>query len=174
MKFFQLAVATTAFAVAGIASAATQGQLAGGTTGFASSDGTADVLLIKDDAVKISDLNDFDFLTLTTAPADLVKTDDVCVFNSTATYKITISSPNAFVMQGDLVGDVMPFSLTWGGTAVTSGTPLTGLVGDRSDPDCADVTPTLTAFEVTIAKADFDAAPVGSYSETVTLMVEPE
>lgn len=169
MKLFKYAFVATMVAASGVAVSATDGTL--GTT----SSGTSVVTIIKDNAVQISDVNDLNMGNHSALTADEVMSDGVCVFSSTGGYNVTVSSANGAL---ELVSgtDTIPYSLDWaaGGApaAVTLGTPIIGLAGDQSATDCGG-TPN-ASFEVTVAQADFNSAPPGTYTDTLTLLINPE
>ena len=172
MKNFKLALVASvvALSASGVAVAAQDGTL--GLT----STGESVVTIIKENAVQISNVDDVDLGTQATLAADAVGGDDVCVFASTGGYDITVSGAGtAFELTG--TGGTIPYAVTWaanGGAAaaVTFGTTITGLAGDTDSLTCAGGTN--ARFEVTVAAAAFNAADPGTYTDTLTLFVEPE
>ena len=168
MKFSKILLAGSAFAVSGVALAATDGALGLDSTG------TSVVTVIKQNAVQITDVDDIDLGTQPSLTADAVGSDDVCVFNSTGNYDVTVSSANGFTLASGT--DAMPYGVTWsangGAAADAAAGQLTGLVGDSTSTTCAGGTN--ATFEVTVAAADFNAADPGTYTDTLTLFVEPE
>ena len=175
MKNFKLAaVASIVIAsTSGVALAATQGNL--DTT----SEGTSDVTIIKQNAVQLTKVDDLDFGNVGFMASDTTLSDDVCVFSSTTDYNVTMSSgqgPGAFAVADG--GNSIPYTVSWtdGTTTATdpvvSGTQIADdFTGDDADPDCGGGTN--ASFSVTIGAAGFNAAPTGSYSDTLTLLVEP-
>ena len=147
-----------------------------GTLGSTST-GSADVLIIKDDAVNLTNVGDLDLGQFSSVAADISASDDVCVFNSTASYRVTVTSANsAFELRNG--ADSIPYELTWQDSVAAAASPLVhaaafgGQSGDRSSPTCGGSTN--ATFEVTVASADFNSAAPGTYSDTLTLMIEPE
>ena len=170
MKTFKLAVLASALVASGsLMAAPTQGTLG------ATSSGTSDVTIIKENAVQITGVADLDLGTHATLAADVSVNDDVCVFNSTATYSITVSSANGGFNLSDGTNNI-PYSVDWssGGAAValTDGALLGSLTGDRTSLNCGGSTN--ANFSATVAAADFNAAGPGTYTDTLTLLVKPE
>ncbi len=170
MKLFRIAMIASLTAMAGNAMAATDGIL--GST----SEGTAVIQISKLNAVQITDLDDINLGTQGNLTATATGSDAVCVFSSTGGYNITITSANgAFQLEDANTTTDIPYSLDWtaGSTsAVTYNTPITGLVGDSTAVDCNATTN--ASFEVSVTAADFNAADPGSYTDTLTLLVQPE
>lgn len=177
MKNFKLALAAAAVAVSFSATvnAATDGSLGDASIG---STGTSDIILIKDNAVQITNVGDIDLGQASTLAADAVGGDDVCVFSSTGGYEVTVDSDvraGAFNLES-AGGDQMAYTVTWaanGGAAapVTAGSAITSLAGDSSSLTCSGGTN--ARFEVTVDDAVFNAAAPGTYEDTVSLLVMP-
>ena len=145
-----------------------------GTLG-ADSSGTSDVMIVKDNVVQLSDVGDLDLGSFNSLTADLSASDAVCVFNSTASYKVTVdSSYGAYELRDG--AEAIPYAVNWIVGAVTApmahGVENAGNLGDRTSPNCNGGTN--ASFEVTVAAADFNSALPGTYTDTLTLMIEPE
>lgn len=165
MRQFKLSLIAASLAFSGSVLAATDGSL--GLTSV----GESVVTIIKDNAVQITNVNDIDLGQHATLAADLAVGDDVCVFSSTSGYNVTITATgNTFAL--DSGSDTIPFTLEWNGAAVTHGTQMTGLTGDNVSLNCG--ASTNANFEVTVLAADFNAAPPGTYTNTLSLTVAPE
>ncbi len=169
MKTFKLAVLASSLIASGSLMAATQGNLG------LESEGSSIVTIIKQNAVQISNVNDLDLGTAAFLAADASANDDVCIFNSTASYQVTVTSTNGMNLVDGT--DMIPYAVEWsanGGAAVgvSDGVPVTGLVGDQASLDCNGGTN--ANFSATVAAADFNAAAPGTYTDTLTLLVEPE
>ena len=140
------------------------------------STGTAIINISKLNVVQITDLDDINLGTAGNLTATASASDDVCVFSSTGGYNITITSANgAFQLEDANTTTDIPYSLDWTAgstTAVTYSTPVTGLVGDSTSVDCN--ASTNASFEVSVTAADFNAADPGSYTDTLTMLVQPE
>jgi len=169
--------------MAGAALAAVAGSLAvaatQGTPG-ATSTGTVDVRADKRPAVRVSGLNDIEFAASATTPAALA--DPVCVFSNPGQYLIQASSANAdgtaFRLK-DAGTNYIRYSVRWydaatAGTAVdlTSGTTSAAISGaDQTSTACGGGN--TARIEVSLDDATYTAAPAGSYSDTLTLLVTP-
>lgn len=176
MKNFKLALIASAVAVSAssVAIAATDGAL------DVTSTGTSVVTIIKQNAVQITNVDNLVLGTHYSLAADEVASDDVCVFSSTGTYDITMSSGAAagFAMN-DGAGGLLAYSVAWTGAGVAGPTPVVSgttigatFTGDALSPNCS--AGTNANFEVTVAQADFNAAANGSYTDTLTLLVSPQ
>lgn len=162
MKLVKLSLAASLVAFAGSAAAVTQDGLLDTT-----STGTADVLIVKQNAVQLTDLDDLDFGAPQLVTADLTVSDDVCVFSTTGGYSVSASSPNAFSMVAGT--DTMAYDIDWNGSDIEAAA-VTG-TGDSTSLNCGGGTN--ATIVVTIAEAAFNAAPPGNYVDTVTLTVSP-
>jgi len=161
MKLFKLTLAASLVAFAGTAIAAQDGLL------DTESVGTADVLIVKQNAVQLTDLDDLDFGAPQLVAADLTVSDGVCVFSTTTGYSVEATSANAFSMVSG--ADAMAYDIAWNGVNIES-TAVTG-VGDPASLTCGGATNAVIL--VTVAAADFNGANPGNYSDTVTLTVSP-
>lgn len=178
MNFKQIAK-SVAFASALVAStgalAATDG-LVGGT-----SSGNLGVSLTIASRVQITGLEDIAFGTWG-GTGDLVGASAFCVYrNGTGVYNLTVSSPNAdasgfratdttnFIGYSVRVDDDADASV--GGTTVASGMPVNALAGHGTALDCGNADN--AALEVTFTQADLEAAPTGTFTDIITLLVEP-
>ncbi len=150
--------------------AATDGTL-GGT-----SEGTAIISIIKEDAVLITDLDDLFLGTNGVLNGNKVDADAVCVFSSTGSYNISITSVNgSFVLQSDTTTSDIAYSLSWiTDTAfpVTYNNTIPDLIGDSLSTNCGGSTNAI--FQVTVTPEEFNAAEPGTYQDTLTLLVQPE
>ncbi|WP_338578816.1 hypothetical protein [Halomonas salifodinae] len=136
------------------------------------SSGTLQVQVQIPDLVRITDLADIDLGTYSGDAGNLSGSSPACVRrNGPGDYQLTVTSGNgAFnLLNGS---ESLGYSVSWGGGAVTYGTPLTGLTPDSDSlGSCSPVADQLTV-EV-LGSALHQALP-GSYSDTLTLMVAPE
>ncbi len=172
---------TTAFficlanGVAQQAMAASQGSLGG------SSSGTTTVSLVKGFGLKISDIDDVDFGPTTTQPADAY--EDVCVYSSNGTYRITATSANGsaakFRMLGQTAFNYLEYDIEWtADTSATSGANLNNatqsadMAGANSVlEDCNGIPTARIIFDVN--NGSFNNAATDTYSDTLTLTIEP-
>jgi len=173
MKTFKIALISAAVAASAstVAVAATDGLL------DLTSTGTSIITIIKQNAVQITNVNDIDLGTHFALAADEVASDDVCVFSSTGSYDITLTSGAgpAFEMN-DGGGTPLAYAVNWttGGTTTpaVSGAVVGTFTSTAVDPTCSGGTN--ANFEVTVNQADFNAAPNGTYTDTLTLVVTPQ
>ncbi len=160
-------------AAAGTAYSATDGTLG------ATSTGSLDVRVEIADRVQISGLDDIDLGTYS-GSGDLDGSDAFCVYrNGTGGYEVTISSPQADdgafrLRSGD---EFIAYSVTFndeaeitGGSAVNSGDKLAG-TGSATSVTCGNGSN--ASLGVSIAAVALQAAPTGVYTDTITLLVEP-
>lgn len=171
MKNYKLTLLAAFTVVAGSAQAATDGSL--DTTSSA----TSDISLTKESSVQISGVSDIDLGTQGSLAVDATGSDDVCVFSSSGSYSITVTSSNgAFVLSDVDSATDIPYNLNWTVAAtpqaLTYNTTSNAVVGDQSDPTCGG-TPNAN-FEVVIPTAGFNAAEPGTYIDTLTLLISPE
>lgn len=170
MKLFRIAALATLTAMSGSAMAATDGLLG------ATSTGTAIINIAKGNAVQITNLDDINLGAQGNLTATATQSDDVCVFSSTGGYNITLTSANGtFELTDASTTTNIPYTVDWiAGTTTTAvyNTPITGLTGDSTAVDCN--AGTNATFSVSVAAPDFNAADPGSYTDTLTMLVQPE
>jgi hypothetical protein len=143
------------------------------------SQGTTIVSITKGDVVMITGLTDIALAPWTTgqpAPAGL---SSACVFTSTGNYQVTASSANTTGSDFRLTDGLnfIVYTTAWndgvsGAAALTGGTPLTTRVGDAVSMNCGGATPAQVTVNITVA--EMNGAPVGSYTDTLTLLIAPE
>ncbi len=167
--------------------AATCPLLLWSTAVFASSDGvlgltsigTTIVSITKGDVAMISGLGDIALAPWANgqpAPAGLTT---ACVFTSTGNYQVTATS--AFTTGSDFrLSDGINFvtyTASWndgvsGVAGLTGGTPMVGQVGDAVSMTCGGATPAQVIVNIT--NPNMVGAAVGTYSDTLTLLIAPE
>ncbi len=154
-------------AASGHAYAATQG------TAGATSNGSSIVTISKLNNVQVSAIDDIDLGTQAFLVAPAVGVDDICVFSSNVAYQITFDQAGgSFELAGATSSDTIPYTVQFGLAPATAGTPITGQVGNRLDPECLGVPNAV--YTVTVAPADFNAAAPDSYRAVLELLVEAE
>jgi len=167
-----LGVAVAAFC--GSAYAATQGAVGGNSTG------SLDITVTVNDEVRISNLVDINGVFDGTN--DIVGSSPACVYrNGTGLYQITASgsgAAGAFTITDGVFPTPIPYTVTYddgsGASAMATGVTLAGQTGaDPASDTCAGTGDNGTVG-VTIAATDIVAAPAGSYTGTLTLVVAPE
>lgn len=169
-------ITAIAASTASSALAATDGSLGSTSTG------DFDITITINELVRISGLSDVAFGTYG-GTGILQDNQNICVYtnDAAADYKITLDNPNnsgtfeladgtnkiAYsVLFNDAAG-------TTGQTAVTAGSALTAQSGaNTSSIDCS-VGGDSANVEVSIAEGDLQAAPIGSYTGTLQLVLEP-
>ncbi len=169
MKLARIAVVAYIAAMTGNAVAATDGTL-GGT-----SEGTAVINISKQNAVKITNLDDINLGTFGSLTATTTGADDVCVFSSTGGYGLVMTSANdGFSMAATGTTTTIDYSVEWEANLtsdLTYNSMLPGLIGDSSDVDCNGQTN--ATFTISIEPNAFNAAEPGSYTDTLTMLVQP-
>jgi alanine-alpha-ketoisovalerate/valine-pyruvate aminotransferase len=170
MKFFRIAMIASLTAMTGTVMAATDGTIG------ATSTGTSIINIGKGNAVQITDVDDIDLGTTGNLAATATQSDSVCVFSSTGGYNITLTSSNgSFILNDANTTTDIAYSIDWtagGTTTAVYNTAITGLVGDSTSVDCGATTN--ATFAVSVTAANFNAADPGSYTDTLTLLVQPE
>ncbi len=168
MTKFKLSVLVSAFLISGSAFAASQGSL--GLT----STGSSDVIIIKDNAVQISGVDDLDFgTTAVLGAANNSLTDSVCVFSSTGLYSINVASAGiGFALNGTgAAADAIAYTVKWGTQDLTNNVPLVNQPANATSLTCDGTTN--ADFTVTVDPTSFNDAKPDTYSDTLTLLVEP-
>ncbi|RJF87810.1 hypothetical protein D3874_12895 [Oleomonas cavernae] len=156
--------------------AATQGSLGPTSTG------SLVITLAAPNLVRISALDDINLGTF--SGTALAGGDDVCIFSNTGGYNVTASGDgtgSAFELTGFSTGDAVPYNVQWAttagatsGTALTAGTPLTGLGGSFTNPTCRGGAQLNARVLVDVTEAVLSEAPADNYTGTLTLLVEPQ
>lgn len=167
MKFFRIALIASLTAMTGSAIAATQGTL------DATSTGTSIINMGKENAVQITNVGDINLGTTGNITVAAVESDDVCVFSSTGGYNLTVSSLNgSFILSDANTQTDIDYTILWDGDAVAYGNAVTGLLGNSTSVNCDSSTN--ATFTVSVSVTEFNAATPGTYSDTLTLLVQPE
>ena len=158
---------------AGVAVAATQGTLGSTSTG------SVNISSIKGAAVQISALTDFTFPPTATTPAPIEQT--ACVYSTTGSYTIQATSAHASggAFRLNNAGNYIAYAVGWfnassGGTAASlaSGTTSAAQTGaDTGSTSCSGGAD--SRIGITIDATTFTAAPAGTYTDTLTLLVAP-
>jgi len=171
-----LALAMTAMVTlaAGTALAATDGLLGLNSTG------TTIVSITKGDQALITGMADIALAPWTTgqpAPAGAAMS---CVYTTTGQYQVTTSSANASGVDYRLydggVGYAV-YTVEWndgvlGPQGMTQGTAMVGQTGEAALQDCGGATPATVSVDITIG--EMNGAPVGVYTDTLTVVIAPE
>lgn len=157
---------------------------ADGTVG-ATSTGTVGISATVPGRVQISKLTDLVFGAVDPT-ADASKSENVCVWSNTSgrTYQITATGSGGGAGKTFALTDgttELPYSVEWAGTsgqtsgtALATGTALTGLTSAATNPTCSAGPATSASLIVKMAAADLQAAVASSYTGTLTLVVAPQ
>jgi hypothetical protein len=165
---------TLSTVISGFAYSAVQGIV--GVT----SQGSVVINASKGNSVRISGLTDLFFPGSANAPAPLSQT--ACIYATTGSYTIQATSANTLNNQfrlKDATTDYITSTVGWanvaaGGTAnlLNSGIASSGLTGANTTSSTCNGTANAN-FQVSIDAPTFNAAPAGSYTDTLTLIVAP-
>lgn len=168
MNKFKLSLLVSAFLMSGSVIAASDGAL--DTT----SSGTSEVTIIKDNAVQISNVDDLVFEQQAVLAESATLSDDVCVFSSTGNYSVTVTSLNeGFELQGEGADpDAVTYSVQWGAASLAYGAVQSGLTADATSLTCDGGTN--ASFSVTVDSTSFNSVKPDTYTDTLTLLVQPE
>ncbi len=171
----KLALATVLTLGAGTALAASDGTLG------ATSTGQSDITLVKGHGIRISDVDDVNFGTTTTNPAD--QYEDICIYSTSGDYTVTATSANGLGNQFRLLGqtgfEYIVYDIEWtSNTSATAGDNLNnGVVSNIFNgansvlEDCNGI-PTARLI-VDIMNGSFNAASQDTYADVLTITVEP-
>jgi hypothetical protein len=173
-----MAAALLTLAAGSAANGATQGSL--GTT----STGTVGVSVSVPNRVQISGLTDVAFTNQDPSVA-ASNAQNVCVWSNTSTrgYNVTASgsgTAGAFTLANASL--TVPYSVEWAGssgassgTALASGTALTGLTSTATNATCSAGAASTASLIVKIASSNLQSMQAStSYTGTLTLVVAPE
>jgi hypothetical protein len=177
LKQFLPALAAGSALISGGALAADDGLLGVGAAGTASSQGEAQVRLIVPHLVQISNMNDFYDLDNTNGYS---LTDGVCIYSNSGAYDIQANSTNTSAAGTFQVTDGSNYvgytvavddgSGTLNTSLVESGTVSTGLPApSQTSVNCGGGTN--VDLTVTAVSTEVQAAPPGTYNDTLTLLV---
>jgi len=159
--------------------AASDGALAVGGAPGTNSTGTFDFTINRQDAVRITGMTDLTIDTSGTATGAQTLTDSVCYYATTSDYSVDINSANDFVLQS-VSGDSMDYTVTWtdsvAGTNQTfndnANTALSPVVSSNTtSEDCGGGANLNATIQVNVSAAQFNGQPVGSYTDTVSVVI---
>ena len=171
-------VAAAALGMSGVSIASTDGTLGSTSTGSVSISASVP------SRVRISGLSDVAFANVDPGIA-AASAQNVCVWSNTATrgYNITASGSgagNAFTLANAAL--TVPYAVEWSdtsgaasGTALTSGTALSGLASTAANANCSAGPATTASLIVRIGASDLqNMQATTNYTGTLTLVVAPE
>jgi len=159
--------------ISGSALAANQGTLGATSTG--------DLTITLDIAslVRVSNLNDINLGTFAGGGGGLAGTDTFCVYrNGTGNYTINMTgdgAASAFTLANG--ANTVPYSVDFVNgattTAMSTGTALAGQTGANTVSDtCGGVDN--VSVNISVSNGALSAAPAGTYSGVLTMVVAPE
>lgn len=136
------------------------------------------------DKVQISGLSDISFGTLTNFGVDAIRSQSICVFakSSVDNYKVTATGSGAggaFLLSSG--SDKLPYEVQWSsasgqttGTSLTAGVPLGAQHSTATRDICDKGPPTTASLIVVLRSAAISSAITGTYTGTLTLLIQPE
>jgi len=163
------------------------GALLAPTTSLAATDGafglvsqgSTDISIIRGDTAQASGLEDIVLAPWTEGSTPPRGTATACIFTSTGSYQVSATSSNGTGTAFRLTSGTafINYAVRWndgvgGLQQLSNGVPLSGLVGDSTSPNCSGANP--ATIQVNITRARMSAAPTGSYSDTLTVMITPQ
>ena len=172
------ALCVASLIVSGTAGAATQGSLGATSTGSISIGASVP------NRVQLSGLTDVSFANQDPATA-AASSQNVCVWSNTSTkgYNVTATgsgTANAFTLANGAL--TVPYSVEWAqtsgqasGTALTTGSALTGLKSTATNALCAAGPSSTASMIVKMSTANLQSMQAATtYTGTLTLVVAPE
>ena len=134
--------------------------------------------------VRISNLTDLAFGTITNVGANAAQSESLCLYADTNSngYNITATGSGgggAFLLSSGL--RTLAYEVQWSsssgqssGTQLTANVPLTGQTSAAVQQTCNNGPATTASLIVVLRSAALSGATAGSYSGTLTLVVGPE
>lgn len=177
-----------ALAVAGVIGIASSSAMAASDCAAAAAtcSGTSDVSLVVNALYRITGVGDIDFGTYDGA-SNITVGDDMCIYtnNFAATYQVTVSdgdSDNDTVFDiADTNSNELVFTAQWNDVAGTTGqvalTEAAALAAqggaNKTSLNCDDHASDNAHLDLTITNATMNGAIAGTYTETLTILIEP-
>jgi hypothetical protein len=134
--------------------------------------------------VKIGNLTDYNFGTVTNLTADRSLASDICVYSAKATPGYAIraigsGAGGAFILAGG--GGTLAYEVQWAqspgktvGTKLSPNVTLGGLLTNAVQANCNNGPPSSASLIIMLRAAALQAAPSGAFSGTLTLIVSSE
>lgn len=163
------------------------GFLAQTTPSLAASDGTlgitskatTTVSIIRGETARASGLEDIILSPWFQGEPAPVGAATACIYTSTGSYQMTASSANGAGTGFRLTSgpSYLDYTVRWndgvtGLTSISHGVPVTGLVGDSTSTTCNGSSP--ATIQVQIFNSQMQAAPIGLYGDTLTIVITPQ
>ena len=136
------------------------------------------------DKVRLTNLSDLVFGTVTNLAIDAVRAENVCIYSTSRTngYHVIASGNGpggAFELSSG--SDTLAFDVAWSSTSgqssgslLTPNVPLTGQVSSATQQTCNSGPATSASLVVILRSAALSSATAGTYNGTLTLVVGPE
>lgn len=178
MKFTKIALTSAILLATGSALAATNPTAAE----VGDSDASSQVTLSISDYFMVSKLSDIEFTDQNTSQS---LTDGICVYHrGDADYGITFTSTNSDATTNDFRmvdgSNFVKYTVAYNDgssnfTSITSGTKITTATNAHTtQTNCGGATNTNGTITLTTEQNSLTAAPVGNYSDTLTVLVSPQ
>ena len=176
-KLSLLTLAASATLFSSIAFSATDG------TSDTTSTGSVDIQVTKGDGVRISDLQDFDFGVGTTVPLKLI--DDICIYSTTGSYNITVFSngngsggTQLRMTSATTTEFIQYFAQFRPDTNSQSGNNLSHNIPSATYNNADTVSDSCSGgvnsrLIIEISEPSYNAATPDTYTDTLTLLVQP-
>lgn len=121
--------------------------------------------------IRVSGAGDLHLLRNDTTKKTVSVLERACVFTSGMRYGVTVlESENRFNLSDG--ANKLPYTVSFNGQRLVRNATLSGLSGDSRSEDCAGGFN--ANYAVTVDPVVFNAAPPGSYTDTLTLLISPE
>ncbi len=141
--------------------------------------GSTDISIIRGETAQATGLEDIILAPWTEGDTPPRGTATACIYTSTGTYQVSATSSNGVGGNFRLTSGAafINYRVRWndgvgGLTLLANGTPQTGFVGDSASQNCGGANP--ATIQVNITNAAISAAPTGSYSDTLTVIITPQ
>lgn len=149
-----------------------------GTLGITSK-ATTTVSIIRGETARASGLEDIILSPWFQGEPAPVGDATACIYTSTGSYQMTALSANGVGTGFRLTSgpSYLDYTVRWndgitGLTSITHGVPVTGLVGDSTSTTCNGSNP--ATIQVQISNSQMQAAPIGLYGDTLTIVITPQ
>lgn len=134
--------------------------------------------------VRITQLQDISFGTVTNLTSDSVQSENICVYASTATNGYNVrafgsGSGGAFTLASGT--DNLPFEVEWSGapgqntgSRLTPNAPLAGQISNATQQTCASGPAASASLILILRSAALTQASAGTYNGSLTVVISPE
>jgi len=135
------------------------------------------------DKARVSNLSDVTFGTITNLITDQRSAQDVCVYSNSASggYTVTATGSGAGAALSLSSGAAeLPYEVEWAaqpsrtvGTTLTAGSVTSGFVSSANNQNCSPGSGPTASLIVVLRASALGSATTGSYTGTLTLVIEP-